>query len=180
MPVATLVSRAVAGEAAAWDEIVTRFGRLVTGVARRYRLSPSDVDDVTQRVWLLALTHLGRLRAPEGLPGWLATTTARECLRVVERARRDADLLAAHRRHAVAPAATDDTVLAGEQRDTVRRALSRLSADRRRLVEVVVLDETPYATAAQELGVPLGSLGPTRARCLQALAKAPELLALAS
>lgn len=174
---AAVVGLAAEGDPMAWEELVDRFGRLVYAVARRYRLSASDVDDVSQRVWLLLVTHVGRLRQPESLAGWLSTTTARECLKLLSRGRRDAEMAAAHRPEPDA-APSEDAVLAHERRETARTALARLSGDRRRLVEVVVMAETPYATAADELGMPVGSLGPTRIRCLRQLARAPEVVAL--
>ena len=83
-----LVLRARAGEQRAWDEIVERFAPLVWGICMRHRLSPADADDVGQSLWLGLLEHLQSLREPAALPGWIATTTRRECLRLHEEARR--------------------------------------------------------------------------------------------
>jgi DNA-directed RNA polymerase specialized sigma24 family protein len=86
--VATLVARAASGDQAAWNEIVERYAPLVWSICTRYRLSSHDIEDVGQSVWLLLVEQLGNLREPAALPGWLATTTQRECLRVLRAARR--------------------------------------------------------------------------------------------
>ena len=86
--VVDLVLRARAGDRRAWDEIVERFAPLVWGICMRHRLSPADADDVGQSVWLGLLEHLQTLREPAALPGWIATTTRRECLRLHDEARR--------------------------------------------------------------------------------------------
>ncbi len=86
--VISLVTRARDGDQAAWNEIVDRYAPLVWGICRRYQLNRSDTDDVAQTVWLLLVEQLDRLRQPAALPGWIATTTARECLRVLRTASR--------------------------------------------------------------------------------------------
>jgi RNA polymerase sigma factor (sigma-70 family) len=86
--VVALVLRAVEGDQRAWDEIVERYAPLVYAICTRHRLRSHDIEDVGQTVWLLLVEHLGKLREPAALPGWLATTTARECLRVIKAAAR--------------------------------------------------------------------------------------------
>src|SRR3984893_18222676 len=83
-----LVTSASGGEQGAWHELVDRYAPLVYTICTRYRLSNHDIEDVGQNVWLLLVEQLGKLREPAALPGWLATTTARECLRVVAAARK--------------------------------------------------------------------------------------------
>ena len=80
-----LVTRARAGDQASWNALVDRFLPLVNGVIRRFRLSSADADDVNQTVWLRLVEHLGDLREPRALPGWLVTTTRNEALRVIRR-----------------------------------------------------------------------------------------------
>src|ERR1700727_3870992 len=80
--VVALVRRASGGDQDAWSELVERYAPLVYTICARYRLSTHDVEDVGQSVWLLLVEQLGKLREPAALPGWLATTTAHECLRV--------------------------------------------------------------------------------------------------
>src|SRR5439155_108922 len=86
--VVALVTRASGGDQDAWYELVDRYAPLVYTICTRYRLSNHDIEDVGQNVWLLLVEQLGKLREPAALPGWLATTTARECLRVVTAARK--------------------------------------------------------------------------------------------
>jgi len=83
-----LVTRARNGDASAWDAIVERYAALVWSICRRYRLCRPDADDVGQTVWLRLVEQLPALREPAALPGWLATTTHHECLRVVQMARK--------------------------------------------------------------------------------------------
>src|SRR6201986_4534609 len=84
--VIALVISARDGDQRAWDEIVDRYAPLVWAICRRYQLSRSDTDDVAQTLWLLLVEQLGKLRQPAALPGWIATTTAREGLRVIRAA----------------------------------------------------------------------------------------------
>ena len=86
--VIALVARARDGDQHAWDEIVDRYAPLVWFICQRYQLSRADADDVGQTVWLLLVEKLGHLRQPAALPGWLSTTTQRECLRVLRAASR--------------------------------------------------------------------------------------------
>src|SRR3977135_3479962 len=86
--VVALVTRASGGDQGAWHELVDRYAPLVYTICTRYRLNNTDIEDVGQNVWLLLVEQLGKIREPAALPGWLATTTARECLRVVTAARK--------------------------------------------------------------------------------------------
>ena len=86
--VVALVARAAGSDQDAWNELVERYSPLVWAICLRYDLSNHDIEDVGQTVWLLLVEQLGKLREPAALPGWLATTTHHECLRVVTAARR--------------------------------------------------------------------------------------------
>ena len=77
--VIALVERAMNGDRNAWNDVVERYAPLVWSICTRYRLNDQDTEDVGQNVWLLLVEHLGKLREPAALPGWLATTTHREC-----------------------------------------------------------------------------------------------------
>src|SRR5215472_18741654 len=83
-----LVARARDGDQYAWNEIVDRYAPLVWSICQRYGLSRDDASDIGQTVWLLLVEQLGNIRQPAALPGWLATTTQRECLRVLRAAGR--------------------------------------------------------------------------------------------
>ena len=86
--VIALVARVGDGDQEAWNELVERYAPLVWSICVRYRLSRQDIDDVGQSVWLLLVEQIGKLREPAALPGWLATTTRRECLRILRAGRR--------------------------------------------------------------------------------------------
>src|SRR3954452_12788844 len=90
--VVALVTRASGGDQGAWHELVDRYAPLMYTICTRYRLSNHDIEDVGQNVWLLLVAQLGKLREPAALPGWLATTTKRECLRVVTATRKSQQL----------------------------------------------------------------------------------------
>lgn len=166
---AELVAAAGVGDAAAWRELVRRHAGLVWSVARMYRLSDADAADVTQTTWLRLAEHLGRLREPARLPAWLATTARRESLR----------LIAARRRES--PGELPDR--AGEEESgpeghTVRRdrdarlwrEFETLPERCRRLLRLLAgAPELSYADVGSLLGMPVGSIGPTRGRCLATL-----------
>jgi RNA polymerase sigma factor (sigma-70 family) len=123
--VITLVARARDGDQHAWNEIVDRYAPLVWSICKRYELSRHDIDDISQTVWLLLVAQLGNLRQPAALAGWLATTTHRECLRVIRAATRydlsrsPGDSPAPRDRP---PAMIDQEVIAAELRAALRAA----------------------------------------------------------
>ena len=86
-PVTDRVTRARNGDKQAWDDLVERYAPLVWSICRRHQLSDTDVGDVHQSVWLQLVSQLDKIRDPAALPGWLATTTRRECGRVLRAAR---------------------------------------------------------------------------------------------
>jgi RNA polymerase sigma factor (sigma-70 family) len=180
--VVELVLRARAGDQSAWDGIVERFAPLVYAICRRYRLSAADADDVGQSLWLGLLEHLKSIREPAALPGWIATTTKRECLRVHDNKRRDLpiDPMSGDNVRIADPnaAPVDEGLLIEERRAAVRSAFAQLRPQCRRLLALLVNDPpVPYARIAEILDVPIGSLGPTRARCLERLRRCEPLLA---
>src|SRR5258708_8427456 len=83
LSVIALVARVSDGDQRAWDELVERYSPLVWSICFRYQLTRQDIDDVGQSVWLLLVEQVGKLREPAALPGWIATTTKRECLRAL-------------------------------------------------------------------------------------------------
>lgn len=181
-PVAGLVSRAAAGDDRAWGEIVERYAPLLWSICRQYRLSRQDTDDVAQGVWLRLLEHLPTLHTPAALPGWLATTTRRECLHLQRRARgrevHERPLIVA----AIAdPAAgePDDQLVRAERHDAMRAAFGQLSQRCQELLGLLMRDPPPpYSWISEQLGIPVGSIGPNRARCLDALRRAPAVASL--
>jgi RNA polymerase sigma factor (sigma-70 family) len=166
-----LVEAACAGEERAWDEIVRRHTGLVLARARQFRLTPPQTEDVAQTVWLNLLEHLHQLRDPEALPGWIATTVRRECLRMTNSSRRA--LPVDPQTGALDGAVTDDLdaqLDADARFQALRDGLAELPEHQRRLL--LLLSEDPplsYQTISERLGIPVGSIGPTRARGLARL-----------
>ncbi len=174
---AQLIAACRAGDAAAWDALVARYERLVYTIPLRYGLSRTEADDVFQTVWLRLLEHLPTLRQPERVAAWLVTTARRECW---DRRRR-----AEHKRtDAVPPEALpesrwvdelspEEIVLRYERQQAIRRAVDRLEERCRRLLRLLYYEprKPSYAEIAARLQIPVGSIGPTRARCLQKLRK---------
>jgi RNA polymerase sigma factor (sigma-70 family) len=167
-----LVDAARAGDADAWNDLVDRFLPMVSGVIGRLRLPPADAADVNQTVWLRLVEHLDDLRDPRALPGWLATTARREALRAIEARRRTVavDPQAGSLEQIPHEGEVDDLVLAAERAQALRDGLAELPAQRRELLELLVADPpVSYEEISRRLEIPIGSIGPTRARALAQL-----------
>jgi RNA polymerase sigma factor (sigma-70 family) len=172
---AELVFAAADGDSSAWDELVDRYARLVWSVARGFSLSTADASDVSQTTWLKLVEHLGRLREPEHLGGWLATTARHECLRVLRKSGRefvvpDTDF----DRESGEP--TPEAVVLDTERDRLLW-LSLGEIPQRCQVLLRALADAPpasYQELAAALKMPIGSIGPTRSRCLDQLRKRLE------
>lgn len=182
VPTADLLRRADAGEQAAWDALVVRYTNLLWSVGRAHRLGAADAADVVQTTWLRLVENLGRIEDPERLPGWLATTARRECLRTLRRAGREPlgtgddaalDVIDDH-------AEPLDAKLIADERDAALWAcFERLSERCRVLLRILVATPPPaYADVAAALGMPIGSIGPTRGRCLERLRSLADEVAL--
>lgn len=179
IPLRELVRRAVEGEQAAWNGIVDRFSGLVWSVCRLFRLSEADAADVAQTVWLRTVEHLPALREADALPGWLSTTTRHECLRVLKQRNRQSfypgDEVVERTVDPDAPD-LDAAIVAAERRAAVLEALALLPDHCRQLIELLVRDDRPsYAEIGARLQMPIGSIGPTRSRCLDKLRASPAL-----
>ncbi|GAB4001313.1 RNA polymerase sigma factor [Nocardioides ultimimeridianus] len=175
---AMLVPAARAGDGSAWDALVERFRPLVEAVVGAHRLTASDRDDVSQNVWLHLFEHLGDLREPAALPGWIRTTTAHECVRLIGRGLRLRSVDPADERHL--DAAVDDEAEAGaiaaEERRLLRAALAELPPVARDLMLLMVAEPSlSYGDLSARLGIPVGSIGPTRARALEQLRRSSAL-----
>jgi RNA polymerase sigma factor (sigma-70 family) len=177
-----LVARVADGDQEAWNELIERYSPLVWSICLRYRLGREDIDDVGQSVWLQLVEHIGRLREAAALPGWLATTTRHECLRVLRAARRhDLSGLPAEDRMSQEPSASmiEEEILEAERNAALRLAFAGLSPGCQDLLSMLMSDPPPgYARISATLGLPVGSIGPTRARCLDRLRRSPQLAAV--
>lgn len=168
------VRAAAAGDQAAWDWLVERFSRLVWGVIRGNGLNQTDAADAYQLTWLRLLDRIETIREPSRLGGWLSTTARNECLGIWRRSGRatptDDEVL--DRVSGTAPSA-DEPALVADRDATLWQAFSRLSARCQQVLRVLVADAEDgppeYAGAALALQMPVGSLGPTRRRCLDKL-----------
>jgi RNA polymerase sigma factor (sigma-70 family) len=181
-PVATLVMRARTGDELAWDALVERYAPLIWSLCRRYRLDGADAGDVGQSVWLRLVDQLDKIRDPAALPGWLATTTRRECDRILHTAQ-----VPRAARHALdAENIPDDQaetieqeVLAAERHAALREAFVHLPPRSQQLIALLIEDPPlSYAQISARLGIPIGSIGPNRRRCLDKLRHHPGIAAL--
>ncbi|WP_308257929.1 RNA polymerase sigma factor [Pseudonocardia lacus] len=169
--VAGAVRRAAAGDKDAWDAIVRSFSGLVWTVGSGHRLGPADTAEVLQTTWLRLLENLDRIREPERLGGWLATTARRESLRMLRLRGRELPTDDEHvfaREPAPGPS-PEEAVLDRDRDRGLWRAFSKLPERCRMLLHLVIVLRPPYAEVAETMGVPVGSIGPTRARCLERL-----------
>jgi RNA polymerase sigma factor (sigma-70 family) len=180
--VVALVVRARAGDKAAWDQIVERYAPLVWSVCRRHRLPEADAEDVGQTVWMRLVEQLAVIRQPAALPGWIATTTRRECLTALRLQQNRANLAAkANGDPTVAQTApsAEGAVLTAERNAALRAALAQLPEPCRQLLALLAQDPPlSYAEISGRLGMSIGGLGPRRARCVRKLRDWPPLAAL--
>ena len=171
--VAGLVRRAADGDMAAWDRLVDQYARLIWSITVEFKLVESDAADVAQTTWLRLLEHIDRIQYPDRVGSWLAATARNECLRSLAARKRvvlghdDAELNTAVVAHGPE---IDERLLADERDQVVRDALSRLPRRWQRLLEMLMADPpVPYTEISDQLGLPIGSIGPTRGRCLARL-----------
>jgi RNA polymerase sigma factor (sigma-70 family) len=176
-----LVTRARAGDQQAWNALVERYAPLVWSLCRRYQLGGADAADAGQNVWLHLVDQLGNIRDPAALPGWLATTTRRECGRVL-RARRSPPAVVVLDAENIPDQHTglaEHELLVAERHAALREAFTDLPSRCQRLIGMLTDDPpAPYAKISAELGIPIGSIGPTRSRCLDMLRRHPAITAL--
>jgi RNA polymerase sigma factor (sigma-70 family) len=165
-----LLERVGAGDELAWNELVDQFAGLVWSVARSFRLGKAATDDVVQTVWLRLAEHSSRIRQPDRLASWLATTTRNESLRVIRQSSRFASADDTYELSEPTAPSIDDRIIDLDDRDRVMAAFDRLSEDDRRFLRLLcAVPPIDYETIAEILGRPIGSIGPTRARCLERL-----------
>lgn len=177
---AALVARCRRGEGAAWEALVHRYQRLVFAVVRRVGLDEHTAADVFQTVFSRLIAHLPRIADPQRLQAWIVTTAKREALLTLRQGRRTSSMTRADGGGGEIPDydIADDSLLPEEalaelqQLDQVRHALDRLEERCRELLLMLFRDaddKLPYDEVAQRLGMSVGSIGPTRSRCLAKL-----------
>jgi RNA polymerase sigma factor (sigma-70 family) len=166
----TQLTRAAGGrDEGAWSDFVRRFDAVLHAVANRYRVG-ADVDDVVQTVWLHALDHVDRMDDPGAIAGWLVSTARREAMRILQRSVREivtSDVTVTDGSDSATP---ETVVLESERRAAVHEAVARLPQRQRRLVASLLVTPAPsYQRVAQQTGMPMHSIGPTRDRALARL-----------
>jgi RNA polymerase sigma factor (sigma-70 family) len=177
-PIKPLLESAASGQESAWREIVRRYYPLFVTVCRAYGLGAVDMEDVTGSVWLRLVANIARIREPAALPGWLQTTVRHECLALLRHKSRHIPT----DRTLVADVDEPDlgaSLLDAERRAAAREAIEQLSDRDRTLLSMLFSDPpTPYQEISSTLGIPVGSIGPTRARCLDRARRVPAVAAL--
>lgn len=165
-----LVLRAAAGSHTAWNQLVDRHIGWMWATARSYRLSEADAGDAVQTTWLRLLENVDRINDPQRVGAWLGTTLRRECLRLIAHGKR---VLPSEPTVLDRPAQGTETwvdLVAEEERQVLHRAIQTLPRRWRELMLMLMEDPTPsYEEVSQRLGMPIGSIGPTRGRCLDRL-----------
>jgi RNA polymerase sigma factor (sigma-70 family) len=176
---AELVLAARGGDGRAWALLVRRLDPMLRAVARRYGLGPAQIDDVVQETWMRLFEHLGRLRDPAAVGGWLVVTTRREALRQLQTRVREHLTGDRSLGDAAQPCEPECALEAAERRDALARAITGLPARHRRLMEVLLREPAlDYHQVSARTGIPKGSIGPIRGRCLVRLAADAALQSL--
>lgn len=170
--IADWVRQAAARDLQAWNRLVDQYSRLIWSITTRFKLSESDAADVVQTTWMRLIEHIDKIEQPGRVGSWLATTARNECLRHV----------AAHKRIVLVHEGgefdgadnhepdVDEALLADERAQDVRKAMAHLPSQWQQILELLMADPpVSYAEISDQLGVPVGSIGPTRGRCLARL-----------
>lgn len=169
-----LLEAAAQGDQDAWRALVQRYSATIAAVTRAHRLGAADAGDVHQSTWLRLIEHGDRIREPDRLGAWLTTTARNECLRIHRHARRlvptgDGIDSMAHSRQTATSSIEDDVIVA-ERNAAVMEAVASLPVAQRSLIQLLMADPAPsYEEVSSILHMPVGSIGPTRGRCLAKL-----------
>jgi RNA polymerase sigma factor (sigma-70 family) len=173
---APVVRAAVRNDPRAWERLVAEFTPTILRVARRHRLARVDQDDVVQRTWMALVRHIGHLHEPSSIGGWLATTARRESLGVIRERTREipTENVMEHQ----PPQIVHDEFLpvGDERREAVRLATASMPPLQRALLSALTADPPlSYEQVSERLGIPVGSIGPTRQRVLARMRKDPRV-----
>jgi RNA polymerase sigma factor (sigma-70 family) len=175
-----LVSAARSGDSLAWSRLVQRLDGTLRGVARSYRLSPEDVDDSVQATWVTLYEHMDSVRDASAIVAWLVTTVRRQSLRTLQRRVREVVTDGAELACDDMCVGPETRLLDSERRHVLTRALATLPDRHRRLMAMIASEDGgSYEQMGAELDMPVGSIGPIRARSMTRLQEHPELRAYA-
>ncbi len=166
-----LISLCLKGDSQAWESLILRYRRLIFSIPVKFSFSPSDCSDVFQSVCLRLIEHLGELKDESKVSGWLITTTTRQCIHVRAQKRRETSTEDEFE-EPTDPAENVETVRIQTQAEqNVREAVEQLQERCRKLLELLYFDpkDPSYESIAQTMQMPVASIGPTRARCLDKL-----------
>ncbi|MGH3882709.1 MAG: RNA polymerase sigma factor [Pseudonocardiaceae bacterium] len=169
--VVDLLLRIADGDSAAWDELLRRYSKLVSTTVRSFRLQEADALDAIQMTWLRFAENAHRVQFPERLGAWLTTTARRECLSILRQVKLRPDFTDVMRETVSEPSAgPEQHAIDAHTTETLRKFIDELSPRRRALLRALFTDDhCSYAEAARIAGIPLGGIGPTRARALRQL-----------
>ena len=169
--VADLLLRAGDGDPAAWEEILRRYGKLVSSTVRSFRLQDADALDAVQMTWLRLAENADRVQFPEQLGGWLATIARRECLRILRQAKLGPHLTDVTLETVSDPSAgPEQHAIDANTTRTLRKLVDELSPRRRTLIWMLFTDNpSSYSKLSRITGIPIGGIGPTRSRILRQL-----------
>jgi RNA polymerase sigma factor (sigma-70 family) len=176
------VARAADGDQRAWDTIVERYSGLVWSICRACGLSTADAAEVSQTTWLRLVQHLPSIRDPERLGSWLSMTARREAWRIHRQSTRvvPVEAMDVHERDEPSDDEVDRGLLDAERRDALRAAFLSLPSRCQQVLRLLMNDPAPsYVEVAAALDMPVGSIGPTRGRCLACLRERAAELARA-
>ena len=159
------------GDPAAWDEILRRYGKLVSTTVRSFRLQEADALDAMQMTWLRLAENADRVQFPDRLAGWLATTARRECLHILRQGKLRPNFTDETRETVSDPSAgPEQHAIDLDTTRTLRKLINELSPRRRSLIRMLFTDDRcSYAEVARAAGISLGGVGPTRTRALRQL-----------
>ncbi len=159
------------GDPAVWSEIFRRYGKLVSATVRSFRLQDADALDVVQTTWLRLVENIHQIQSSERLAGWLATTARRECLRILRQAKHAPSLTGTMADTVADPSVgPEPRVIEADTAHGLWSLVEDLSPRQRTVLRALFTDRPPsYASVAHTTGIPVGAIGPTRARALSQL-----------
>lgn len=176
MMLAELLEQAREGDELAWSAIVERYSGLLWATARAHRMSAAEAADVIQNTWLRLVENLDRIEDPERLGAWLATTARRECLRVIRLGARELPTDEEWMLEVAAEEEVSSGVIVAERDAALWRAFRMIGERCQALLRMLTAPDPPsYEEIGAALEMPIGAIGPTRARCLDKLRRSLAL-----
>ena len=166
-----LISLCLKGDTQAWESLILRYKRLIYSIPVKFAFSPSDCSDVFQSVCLRLIEHLGELKDESKVSGWLITTTTRQCIHVRALKRRETSTEDGYDEPADPSDNLEEIRIQIQAQQNVREAVDQLAERCRKLLDLLYFDpkDPSYEYIAQTMQMPVASIGPTRARCLDKL-----------